>query len=1352
MPKFSVLLILFSFTWSSFSQNEIYKFKHFSTSEGLSQCSVMSIIQDNLGQMWIGTRDGLNKYDGSEFTVFRHLKHDSKTISNNDINTLEQDSEGFIWIGTALGLNKYNPKDDTFISYYSNDSTTSLIDNVIWKIKELSNKELWIGTPSGLSIYHRDTNSFKSILQNEQILSIFETNKGVVFIGTKKGLKQLMGISEGKYLFRTIKGTENLNIQDIIQNSNGNLLLGTRTQSVLEYNSNKDELTPYFKGEVLQEKNENVRQLLFDNAGKLWIGTYKGIKIADRTKSKRSFTTNINDNESISDNFIRTLFKDKKGSIWIGTYNGGIDLWDKANVNFINITQKPGNLGLGFKVVSSIAEYKNFLFFGTEGGGITVLNTKNKEYNYINTSNTPALKSDNIKTLYISKDDNLWIGTFEDAFVVYNLKTKKIEDNPLHQKLLSYLSGIGVYVIKQDNNGDMLLGTIGKGLIRYSIHTKSFQIIDNETKPIGLLNNIIRAILVDSKNNIWVSTIKGLNVITPKGKIKKFFFDKTVSKRYSVNTLFEDSKGTIWIGTEGDGLYKLDKKGLKSIDLKIGNTNWIIGIRSIVEDKKGNLWISTVNQGIIKYNPVKQSILSHYTQKQGLISNQYNNNSSLHLGNSKFFFGGPSGVVYFDSNRLIKNYYSPQVVISDFKIKNKSISVHDSNKLLSKTITFTKEIELSYEQGNFNIIFSIPNFINTSSNRYQYRLRGLEQDWNETSQNSVFYTIQNPGNYVFEVKGVNNDGVSTGKATTLKIRVNPAPWRTWWAFLIYGALIFFALYFLLNILKSKSNLKHQLDLEKIESEQEKEINAAKLEFFTNISHEFRTPLTLILGPLHQILEDYKGSSTMYKKLRVIESSANHLLQLINRLMDFRKLESNLIKLETAEGNIVKFLKEIYLSFTEYAKDGNYEYTFDAPAEEILVYYDRYKLERVFYNLISNAFRYTPKNGKIGIRILQNKGEITIQIEDSGVGIATEYQDKIFERFFEVSVNNKPDNDYNKGTGIGLSIAKNIVDLHKGRITVRKNINNIGSIFSVTLLLGRLHLADSEIIPDFKFSDDLSQYVDQLDIEPVVLEEDVLDRVVQIEKPTILLVEDNKQLRKFMRNLLMDNYNILEAENGKVAFEMAQKEPINLIVSDVVMPVMTGTELCSMIKEDIKTSHIPLILLTSRSSLIYKLEGLETGADDYISKPFNVVEFQLRIKNLLSAITRLKTKLTSIESLKEDEVVLSSLDEKLYKKALEIVEKNIGNELFDINMFSEELGVSRTVLFRKIKAWTDYTPNDFIQHIRLKKGAQLLEQGKINISEISYKLGFKNPKYFSKCFSKKYGKTPTEYAKTFYTSF
>jgi signal transduction histidine kinase/ligand-binding sensor domain-containing protein/DNA-binding response OmpR family regulator len=1353
MRRLILLIILFYFGLAGFSQSKDYQFIHLSTAEGLSQSSAIAIHQDNLGQIWIGTRDGLNKYDGNKFTVYRNELQNPASISNNDILSIEEDSDGYIWIGTYNGLNKYNPKTNEFKRYFHEQNNESLSNNTVWTINELLNGEIWIGTSNGLSIYNKQTDTFKTYHKNKSetsivgnnALSILETTKGEIFIGTTTGLSKYIGKENNKLQFQTILNTNHLYIQDLVEPNNENLLIATRSQSVLEYDLNSKSLSPYLLEFNLTDDQKNVRQLLFDDKQQLWIGTYTGLRIVDANKSVTWLKSDINNSKSLSKNSIKYLYKDKKGSIWVGTYYGGVNIWDESNINFFNITRNQNQNGLSYSVVSSIERYMQFVFFGTEGGGITVMNTHNQSFQYINQSNSKQLLSDNIKSLFVSNNDKLWIGTFNRGVLIYNLKLKKFEENFLPNALRNYLKDVGIYTIRQDEKSNIWLGTFGKGIVKFNLNSKTFETIiySNDTSK-SLSNDLVRTLVVDQNNNIWVGTSKGLNKIDVNGVVTNYFYDINLQYGDDILSVFEDHQSDIWVGVKAKGLFKLE--GSSFIPVKLFENNIAISsIHSILEDDKNQLWMSS-NQGLIRYHK-KSHKTEIYNQKDGVVGNEFNNNSCLKIGSSQFYFGGPLGVTSFYANNFNKNNYAPQVILTDFILKNKSVKASQENTVLKETLPYTKSVKLSYDQGNFSIAFAMPNFINSSNNSYQYRLKGLEDEWNFSSNNIASYTIQNPGNYVFQVKGANSDGVWNDTITELPIKVTPAPWRSWWAFILYGLFIATALYFLLYILKSKTKLRHQLELEYIETERTKELNKTKLEFFTNISHEFRTPLSLILGPLNQIIEDYRGSNKLYKKLLVVENSANHLLQLINRLMDFRKLENNLYKLETAEGNIVKFLREIYLSFSEFAKDGNYEYHFIAENDEILVYYDRNKLERVFYNLISNAFRYTPKGGTITIKVKQTIENVIIEVEDSGVGIAKEYQDKIFERFFEVAVNNKPDNDYSKGTGIGLSIANKIVKLHKGKIGVLSDKKELGSVFTVELPLGNSHLLDEEIIKDFKFSDDVSQYIDQLKAtnigKDVELEEIPID-----DKQTILLVEDNKALRKFMRGLLKKHYNILEAENGKVAFKIAKKESPDLIVSDVVMPVMAGTELCSKIKNELKTSHIPIILLTSRTSLVYKLEGLESGADDYISKPFNINEFQIRIKNLLEATSRLKEKFSSSKELQPNEVVISSYDEKLYKRVLQIVEDNISNEEFDIPYFCSELGVSRTMLFTKIKAWSNFTPNSFIQHFRMQRAAQLLEQGKINISEVSNKVGFKNPKYFSKCFHNKFGETPTQYANKF----
>tara|TARA_R110000868_G_scaffold71713_3_gene209740 strand:- start:10406 stop:14485 length:4080 start_codon:yes stop_codon:yes gene_type:complete len=1355
MKQFCVLYFILCTIHSLSSQTKEYRFKHLSTSEGLSQSSVITIDQDHFGQIWLGTRDGLNRYDGHSFSVFRNSEEDSLSISSNDILDIDEDESGNIWVGTYYGLNLYNPKKNEFKRFYHSENN-SIPSNTIWGVCVTKDGKVWVATSNGLAIYHPENKKFtifqntnnRHNLRNNLIISILETQDGKIWLGTATGITIVSKIAGEEYHFES-KGPDFF-VQDMVQDSDGNVWVATKKDGLYTYEHSSGEFLPFTRA-GFDKIHKDIRSLTFDMEGTLWLGTYEGVNQIFKHGEVTKIEAQPYDQKSLSRNTIKSVFLDKKGSVWIGAYYGGINIWDSANSNFNNYTQNTGSNSLNYDVVSSIeTDTLNYIYFGTEGGGITVLDHKSQTASFLTLENTKDFPSNNIKSLYYGATNRLWIGTFNAGISVYDLQKKKIIPHLITPQLKEYLQGTGVYAIKSETKNIIWLGSFGKGLLRYDLEKQQFKsFLNNPNDSASISGNSIRTLLIDHTNNLWIGTERGLNRVNLNSdifqnfKVEHFLFDREKRAGEDIQCLFEDSNGTIWVGTKYKGLFAYKDKGLIQREIIASNVK-IASIHGIIEDDKGHLWLSS-NQGIVKYHlQSKEAIL--YNQKDGMISNEFNNNASLYL-NSRIYFGGPAGASSFNPEEITKNSYAPQVLLTDFKIQNTSVDFRNEKAPIHQNIAYTEQLELSYDKANFSISYAIPNFINSSNNQYKYRLLGLEKEWNLSSNTEANYNIQQSGNYVFEVKGANNDGVWNEQATRLQIHVKPAPWKSTWAFIAYALLIVASLYGLATIINSKTKLKHELELEHLERERNNEIHRAKLEFFTNISHEFRTPLTLISGPLQQLLENYKGSSVMYKKLLVMESNAKHLLQLISRLMDFRKLENNQFELEVAEGNIVKFLKEIYFSFSEFAKGGGYQYKFSASSETILVYYDRNKLEQVFYNLISNAFRYTPKNGMVKISITETAAAIIIQVEDSGIGIPEEYEHKIFNRFFEIPHRNNSRSNHHSGTGIGLSIAKNIVQLHKGEISIQPKTEK-GTIFSVSLPLGRKHIREDQILKDFKFSDDLTWYKSQLENSIPETSDTLENLVVDKEKQTILVVEDNHPLRTFMRELLKMEYTILEAGNGKEAMKKALHSVPDLIISDVMMPEMVGTELCAQIKENLKTSHIPVILLTSRTSLIYKFEGLESGADDYISKPFNIKEFRLRIKNIMESTKRLKAKFSDRDNFTPSDITVSSLDEKLLEKALFIVEENIANEQFDIPSFSSELGVSRTLLFTKIKAWTNFTPNEFIHEVRMKRALQLLEQDKLNISQISYEVGFKNPKYFSKCFQKKYGQTPSQYMETF----
>jgi ligand-binding sensor domain-containing protein len=787
-------LLLFFISGNILSQNK-YRLKNISTTDGLSQSSVIVIHQDKLGQMWLGTRDGLNKYDGSKFTIFRNDVTNKHSISNNDILSIEEDNTGKIWVGTYNGLNCYDPVNNRFTRYLHTKTNHTISSNAIWSIKEIGD-EMWFGTSKGITIYNKKTNRFTSVFHSDtddttvpsnNIITVHKSKKGEIWIGTTKGLCKLISRKNGKYIFKNypLNSVDQLNVVAITEDASGNLWVGTKNKGLLKLDKNANAFVSFLPDEKYSEINTDIRSLAIDKQGSLWIGAYDGIYILAKDNSLQKINSNNNSNGIDK---VKSIFIDRKGSVWIGCYYKGVNIWDISNVNFSNYNQNSKKIPMSFDVVSSIVTDNNHnVYFGTEGGGITIFNRNTEAVSYINSQSGKNVKND-IKSMCLSADV-LWIGTFSKGLSAYNINSKKIEDHRIAPDLNTLLKESGVYSIKAEGNDILWIGTFGKGLIRYNILSKTFEVIGNDTsQPEYLTNNIVRTMLVDEKKAIWIGTQNGLNYIplnnstSRKYSIKHYFFDSSSLSGDDILTLFQDSQKKIWVGTKAKGLHYFDGKKFCKINLKVGNTI-ITSIHSILEDDDKNLWIST-NQGIIKYNTIQKTVVI-YDQKDGLASNEFNDNSALKLDSNKFYFGSPSGVTFFDAKKISLNHYAPQVLITNLKIKNETIHPNDSIGILKKSITYTKTITLDYDKANFSIDFAIPNYIRSKNNQYSYRLVGLENNWTTTKNSEAIFAIQNPGTYTFEVRGANNDGVWNKVPTTLTVIVNPAPWRSIWAFLLY---------------------------------------------------------------------------------------------------------------------------------------------------------------------------------------------------------------------------------------------------------------------------------------------------------------------------------------------------------------------------------------------------------------------------------------------------------------------------------------------------------------------------------------------------------------------------------------
>lgn len=1361
---FSILFFI-TFLVTSQKSDEFNRFVHLSTAQGLSQNSVLAIEQDDLGQMWIGTRDGVNAYDGEQISVFRNIPGDSTSISNNDILSIRQDKDGILWIGTQHGLSAYNPKKRSFKNFYYSSKKNSIPHNTIKVVTPMKNGEIWIGTLNGLSVYNKEKDVFINYTNdpyNEQSISnnfineIYEDSAGDIWIGTSLGLNKVLNKDITKLIFQRFyikdpKDQKSSFVQAIEEDAEGKLWIGTRYNNLRVFNKNKNIFEFPAANVVKKLISKDIRSLRFDENKNLWIASYNGLFIKRNDDTVVHVTQQYGNPNALSRNTLKKVFIDRQGSVWIGAYYGGLNIWDKYYNNFNTVFKIEDDKAFPLGVVSSIEEDAvGNLYFGTEGKGITVIdNNRNTNISITNALNT-QLKNVNVKSLFLDKQ-KLWIGTFNEGIKCFDIRTEKFTDFLLKQdSLVELLKGSGVYSIVRIDEY-MFFGTFGQGVIVYNIADKQIKLITSNPSDVkSLTNNRIRNLFVDDYKNLWIGTESGLNrisyseIIAQKYVVQRFLFEEKNFFGNDISTIQQNSAGVIFVGTKGEGVFEFTENEFLPINLTTQNTT-INTIYGIVEDNDTNLWINN-NHGIIKYDPVhKKKVL--YDQTDGFIGNEFNNNSCKRISTGELYFGGSSGVSFFNPLMVEKNSAIPEIILTDFKVQGKSITnFEDQNSILKESISYTDKIKLKYDQSSFSLNFAMPNYINSSNNKYKYRLIGLDNDWKYSATPAVNYTIPRSGKYVFEVQGVGVGENISQASTKLSIEVVSAPWKSPAAFIAYFLLIVLALFGLNQINKSRNQLEHRLELQRVEKIKQQELNKSKLEFFTNISHEFRTPLSLILGPLQQVIDTYQGSSKIYKRLLVTQRNADQLLKLINQLLDFRKFENKHSKLQVAEGNIVKFLKEIYLSFYEHSKIGNYEYTFTTPSDYVGLYFDRYKLERVFYNLISNAFKYTPEGGKIEVRIIANKENVSIEVSDNGKGVDKKFVEKIFDRFYEIAGDKNYQKQFNQASGIGLSIAKKAVDLHKGQIKILDNFQN-GSVFRVTLPTGKEHLDEKDIIKDFKISDDVSQYTSQMkEYKPNSLDINIVDK--EKDTPLILIAEDNDELRNFIGDILKDFYQVIKTENGKKAFKKALQNAPDLIISDVIMPEMEGTELCAKIKGDIRTSHIPFILLTSRTSLVYKFDGLESGADAYLNKPFNIKELLFTINNLLETTKKIKKRFAT-DNFNFENHTVTSVDEELLKKAIKIVEKNVDNTSFNIPFFSSELGVSRTILFAKIKRWTNLTPNEFIHSIRMKRASELLELGQINVSEVCYKVGFRNPKYFTKCFKKHFDQTPTEYASKFY---
>ncbi|HMI59352.1 MAG TPA: response regulator, partial [Puia sp.] len=949
-----------------------------------------------------------------------------------------------------------------------------------------------------------------------------------------------------------------------------------------------------------------------------------------------------------------------------------------------------------------------------------------------------SLGSNLVKVVYRDRQGFIWAGTHGGGLNLFNPGTGDFtryfykDNDPV-------TSGSEITCLLEDSQGLFWIGT-QNGL---SVYKKTIPLLETDSIRSNMVSPLkdkyILALLEDSRGNIWISTQNGLYIL--KGSLLHFVPDpdKTGKARANYfNCLFEDTQRNIWAGSYYNGLFKYDKEGSLMAVYKEKDglaDNNVLGI--LQDETTGNLWISTGN-GLVKFDP-KTELFKLFTELDGLPGNVFNNNSYYKTKKGELFFGGYNGLTSFFPNQVYENTAVPPVVLTAFRLFNKTVGLGDDNKILSRNINGTKDIRLRYDQNVFALDFAALNYIKPTKNRYAYKLEGFDKNWNYTATPSAAYTNVPPGDYIFFTKGANNDGVWSNPKM-LKINISPPFWRTWWAWGLYvsmmGVLVFFiARFFFLRALLKRNN----------------ELTQLKLNFFTNISHEIRTHLSLIIGPTEKLILASKEDGYDKQQLQTIRNNSENLLQLVNELMDFRKAESGHLSLHVANWNLVPFVQSIYSSFHDISLSRNIQADFITSSDNIGAWFDKEQLKKVFYNLIFNAFKFTQDGGYVSVSIEERTTSVEISVTDNGKGIAKENMGKLFDNYFQ-------ENDYgrqNTGYGIGLALSKSIVEMHKGSLGVTSSTGTADkentTCFSVVLLKGKGHFDKAQF--------DMAQVAASANEQPAPAPAPVSATLTGSARYSILIVEDNVAIRAFIKEALQTGYNILESSNGHEGFEYAIEAIPDLIISDVMMPVMDGLLFCSKIKSDPRTSHIPVILLTAKTAVSHHVDGLQTGADIYLTKPFSIRVLALQIQNLFAARGRLWKQfqknytepamadpaMTEPSATKDlGPAQLHPLDAAFLNNIIQITEQHMEDTAFGIAMLSKKAAMSQPVLFKKIKAITGMSANDFVKSLRLKKASQLLQENRYTVYEVAYMVGYENSKYFSREFKKQFGKTPSEY--------
>ena len=1323
------------------SEEEPLYFSHYTNEDGLPSTYVKSIVQDSDGFIWAATRMSVVRFDGKTFRDFPSYNHNHELVQMY-CNKLFFTKDSMLICRT--NDEEYFYYDANLESFFPYDLLTSLgtttsitpTGNGFWVCQ--NNKIFHVDRIDGsktdilskLDIQNIDNKTaFHNLVENDQWL-VFSTTSGIIYSYNKSTLK----INE--LLLPRAFNVEDYDLRFI--DSHDNLWISTSTSGIANLNLVNKHYSHYTtnRNDAYRLPHNLIHAIAEDQLGRVWIGTEAGLAIYYPSSDRlRLIKSKLSNPQGLNTDPIYDTFCDMEGNMWLGSYFGGINFWSGEQKFFRTWTPGFGKWQINGRVVSCFEEdLDGNLWIGFEDKGLNKLDVETgKMVHYSSESDNKGLSYDNLHDLLFVNDDELWIASYTGSINVLNTQTNTF--SYYHRNDEEQTLSDVIYQFKKV--GDTIYIATSEGITYYNIKEKKF---------IALRPDLLRLIQFESiaRTNdgiIWFSSASKIYQYNP--VIDSLYTFDQIPDYTNINFVKTDSKGRLWIGDCYDGLCMYNP--VNGTIQKFNKSNnfpasWIF---SLEEGLNGWFWVST-DKGLIHFSPEKE-IFSLIDSNSGIPFNQFNYRASFTDSNGNIYFGGNSGMVSFNEVIDIPKKQHLPIALTDIQLFNESLQ--PGCKVLNQSINKIDQLTLKHNQNVFTIEFSAFSYSTVGRCQYMYYLEGLETDWNNVgNRNFATYTNISPGTYTLHIKAVYNERQSDIEERQLVIEVLPPFWLTGWAYAIYVFIILIIFLVVFRVGKNIEKSKALAQMEHREKVHAEEINRVKLEFFTNISHELKTPLTLILGPLSKIMSEEQITPAFRKRLLGIERNANRLFQLINQLLEFRKIETGREKLEVSPTSLEELINDVTYSFNSIAETKGIELSTHFTSTNEIVWIDKNKMDKVFCNLLSNAFKFTPEGGLIefSLKTKKRKGkhvpelyDLVIKVTDSGKGIEPELLNKVFDRFFQIEDESKNEG----GSGIGLAYVKSLVQLHKGKISVDSEIGR-GTKFKIVIPVSRDDYNNKEI--STIANSPQSQYIIEEEIESNFSKTNLINVDALSSKPSVLVVEDNVELVQFMKENLELKYNVITAFNGKEALDSLEKERPNLIISDIMMPVMDGIELTKKLKSDINYSHIPLILLTAKDSVEDKLHGLNCGADYYMAKPFYPAILEKYVENIINTRKLLIDKFKSDEDVKAEDIVCSESDKQFIEKLTDIVKQNISNPDMDVSFIMKQMGVSRSLLHLKLKGLLGCSSTEFIRAIRLKEAVKLISSGKCNFSEAAYETGFSSPTYFTRRFREFYGKSPREY--------